>query len=156
MSQYFDEWIVVKHPGSQRPAALVLLRDTFFVAYIPLLDPRDRNGDGTVSGTEAALDLLPMIGGLSREAAIGNMMQIIAMDVRITDGHLYQQGQQRVLAATLVAINESFTSLYLGKLIGPAVAAVLGFTTLTGVSCYVVKMGMESVIKAAINRAMNH
>lgn len=30
------------------------------------------------------------------------------------------------------------------------------FTTLTGVSYYVVKMGMESVIKAVINRAMNH
>lgn len=156
MSQYLDEWIVVKHPKSKRPAALVFLRDTYFVAYIPLLDPRDRDGDGTVSSTEAAWDLLPIVGGLSREAAIGNMMQVIAMDLRITDGHLYQQGQQHVLAAALVAINESFTSLYLGKLIGPAVAAALGFTTLTGVSYYVVKMGMESVIKAAINRAMNH
>ena len=149
----FDEWIIVNHPKSRRPAAAVLLRDTSFVAYIPLLDARDSDGDGTVSWGEAATCWVPIVGDLKRGAEIGNMMQIIAMDSRVLDVNLYGQGQQQTLSALLVAVEQSITSVYLGLLIGEAAGLALAGTRLTGISYYVVKKGCEKVIEKAFQRA---
>lgn len=79
----FEEWIIVNHPLWKKPAALVGLRDSRFVGYIPLMDPRDANGDGNVSTGEWLVSKMPIFGNLSREAEIGSVMMAIAMGRRV-------------------------------------------------------------------------
>lgn len=148
----FEEWIVVNHPKLKRPAALVALRDTQFVGYIPLWDPRDSDGDGVLSASERLGAMLPIVGALSREAEVANIMQCIAMDPRVTDVELYREGQTRMLGAALVAVHEGISTVYIGKIAGPAAAALLSTTTLTGATYFVAKMGLQGVIKRMIDR----
>jgi hypothetical protein len=150
----FEEWIIVNHPLWKKPAALVGLRDSRFVGYIPLMDPRDANGDGNVSTGEWLVSKMPIFGNLSREAEIGSVMMAIAMDRRVLDAQLYQQGGQKILAAALVAVEQAISMLYIKTIAGPMAALALSGTTLTGVSYFVAKKGLEQVFKAMIDKAI--
>lgn len=154
MAAHFDEWIVVKHPKLKRPAALVALRDTHFVGYVPLWDPRDSDGDGLVSTSEWMSSHLPIVGALTREAEIASVMEFIAMDPRVLDVTLKQQGQLRMLGAALVAVQEGISMVYISKIAGPMAGAMLSGTQLTGATYYVAKKGLEAVIKSMIERAV--
>ena len=154
MAAHFDEWIVVNHPRLKRPAALVALRDTHFVGYIPLWDPRDSDGDGQVSTSEWVSAHLPIVGALTREAEIASVMEFIAMDPRVLDVSLKQQGQLRMLGAALVAVQEGVSLVYISKIAGPLASALLSGTQLAGATYFVAKKGLETVIKSMIERAV--
>jgi hypothetical protein len=154
LATHFDEWIVVNHPKLKRPAALVALRDTRFVGYVPLWDPRDSDGDGQLSTSEWAASHLPIVGALTREAEIANVMEFIAMDPRVLDVGLKQQGEVHMLGAALVAVQEGISLVYISKIAGPLAGSLLSATHLTGATYYVAKKGLEAVIKAMIERAV--
>ncbi|MDS4029974.1 MAG: hypothetical protein RKO24_06290 [Candidatus Competibacter sp.] len=149
-----DTWIIVNHSLWKKPAALVGLQNKQFKGYIPLLDPRDADGDGKVSTGEWLVSKMPIFGNLSREAEISSVMMMIALDERVMDVQLYGEGQRRLLAAAVVAIEQSISMLYIKQIAGPAAALVLSGTTLTGVSYFVAKKGLETVFKKMIDRAL--
>ena len=64
---------------------------------------------------------------------------MIALDERVMDVQLYGEGQRRLLAAAVVAIEQSISMLYIKQIAGPAAALVLSGTTLTGVSYFVAR-----------------
>jgi hypothetical protein len=150
----FDEWIIVNHPLWKKPAALVGLRDTHFVGYIPLMDPRDANGDGTVSTQEWIAANIPILGRLSTEAETGQIMMAIAQDRRVLDVQLDSQGKKVILNATLVAVEQAISMLYIQQIAGPAAALALSGTTLTGISYFIAKKGFEQIFKVMIDRAI--
>ena len=150
----FEEWIIVNHPLWKKPAALVGLRDTHFIGYIPLMDPRDANGDGKVSTGEWIASNIPILGYLGTEAEKGAIMMAIAQDRRVLDVQLDSQGKRVILNAALVAVEQAISMLYIKQIAGPAAALALSGTTLTGVSYFVAKKGLEQVFKAMIDRAI--
>lgn len=150
----FEEWIIVNHPLWKKPAALVGLRDTHFVGYIPLMDPRDANGDGKVSTGEWIASNLPILGNLSVEAEKGSIMMAIASDRRVLDVQLDAQGKRVILNATLVAVEQAISMIYIKQLAGPAAAVALAGTSLSGVSYFVAKKGLEQIFKAMIDKAV--
>lgn len=147
-------WIIVYHSLWKKPAALVGLQNNQFRGYIPLLDPRDADGDGKVSTGEWLVSKMPIFGNLSREAEISSVMMMIALDVRVMDVQLLIDGQRKLYGAALVAIEQSISMLYIKKIAGPAAALALSGTTLTGVPYFVAKKGLEQVFKAMIDRAL--
>lgn len=149
-----ETWIIVNHNLWKKPAALVGLQNQQFKGYIPLLDPRDANGDGKVLMCERLVSKMPIFGGLSREAEISGVMMMIALDSRVMDIQLYGEGQRRLLAAAVVAIEQSISMIYIKQIAGPAAALALSGTTLTGVSYFVTKKGLETVFKGMIDRAL--
>ncbi|QPK64977.1 hypothetical protein IVG45_08575 [Methylomonas sp. LL1] len=150
----FEEWIIVNHPLWKKPAALVGLRDTHFVGYIPLMDPRDANGDGQVSTGEWLASKLPILGNLSIEAEKGSLMMAIATDSRVLDVQLDAQGKKAILNATLVAVEQAISMIYIKQIAGPAAALALTGTSLTGASYFIAKKGLEQVFKAMIDKAI--
>ncbi len=150
-----DTWIIVYHSLWKKPAALVGLQDNQFMGYIPLLDPRDANGDGKVSTGEWLISKMPIFGNLSREAEISSVMMMIAMDMRVTDVQLLIDGQRRLYGAAMIAVEQSIKMLYIKKIAGPAAALALSGTTLTGVSYFVAKKGLEQVFKKMIDLALD-
>jgi len=149
-----ETWIIVNHNLWKKPAALVGLRNNRFQGYIPLLDPRDADGDGQVSFGEKLVSQMPIFGSLSRDAEISSIMMMVALDERVMDVQLYSEGQQRLLAAAVVAIEQAISMLYIKRIAGPVAALVLSGTTLTGVSYFVAKKGLEQIFKAMIDRAL--
>ena len=81
-------------------------------------------------------------------------MMMVALDERVMDVQLYSEGQQRLLAAAVVAIEQAISMLYIKRIAGPVAALVLSGTTLTGVSYFVAKKGLEQIFKAMIDRAL--
>jgi hypothetical protein len=118
------------------------------------MDPRDANGDGKVSTGEWIVSKLPIFGDLSKEAEISNIMMVIAMDPRVLDVYLYGEGQRRILIAALVAVEQSISMLYIKQIAGSAAALALCGSTLTGVSYFVAKKGLEQIFKAMIDKAI--
>lgn len=149
-----DTWIIVYHSLWQKPAALVGLQNNQFVGYIPLLDPRDANGDGKVSTGEWLISKMPIFGNLSREAEISEVMMMIGMDPQVRDVQVIIDGQRRLYGAAMVAVEQSISMLYIKKIAGPAAALALSGTTLTGVPYFVAKIGLEQAFKAMIDRAL--
>ena len=150
-----ENWIIVNHNLWKKPAALVGLKNNRFQGYIPLLDPRDADGDGNVSTGEWLVSKMPIFGNLSREAEISSIMMMVALDRRVMDVELYSAGQRRLLAAAVVAIEQSISMIYIKRIAGPAAALALSGTTLTGVSYFVAKKGLEQVFKKMIDLALD-
>lgn len=149
-----DTWIIVNHSLWKKPAALVGLQDGHFRGYIPLLDWRDADGDGEVSTGEWLAAKMPIFGNLAKEAEIGGTMMVIALDERVLDVQLYGDGQRRLLAGAVVAIEQAVSMLYIKQIAGAAASLALAGTTLTGVSYFVAKKGLEKVFEAMIDRAL--
>ena len=147
-------WIIVNHNLWKKPAALVGLKNNRFQGFIPLLDPRDANGDGKVSKGEWLCSKMPIFGNLSRETEISSIMMMVALDQRVTDMELYNAGQRRLLAAAVVAIEDSISMIYIKRIAGPAAALALSGTSLTGASYFVAKKGLEKAFKDMIDRAL--
>lgn len=70
------------------------------------------------------------------------------------DVQLLIDGQRKLYGAAVVAIEQSISMLYIKKIAGPAAALALSGTTLTGVSYFVAKKGLEQIFKAMIDRAL--
>lgn len=149
-----DSWIIVNHRLWKKPAALVGLQDGNFKGYIPLLDWRDADGDGKVSTGEWAAAKMPIFGNLAKEAEISSIMMTVAMDERVLDVQLYGEGQRRLLAGAVVAIERSISMLYIKRIAGAAASLALVGTRLTGVSYFVAKKGLEKIFEAMIDRAL--
>lgn len=149
-----DTWIIVNHSLLKKPVALVGLQNTQFKGYIPLLDYRDANSDGKVSTGEWLVSKMPIFGNLTREAEISGVMTMVALDDRVMDVGLYGEARKRLLAAAVVAVEQSISMLYIKRIAGPAAELALAGTALTGVSYFVAKKGLEQVFKAMIDRAL--
>lgn len=149
-----DRWIIVNHRLWKKPAALVRLENGYFKGYIPLLDWRDGDGNGKVSTSEWVAAKMPIFGDLAKEAEISGTMMMVALDERVLDVQLYGEGQRRLLAAAVVAIERSISMLYIKRIAGAAASLALAGTTLTGVSYIVAKKGFEKTFEAMIDRVL--
>jgi|GEM_PF-4025736 len=72
---------------------------------------------------------------------------IIARDERVLDMQLYRDGQHRLLAGSVVAIEQSISMLYIKQIAGPAASLALVGSPLTSISYVVAKKGLEQVFE---------
>jgi len=117
-----------------------------------LYDPRDANNNGVSLG-ERILSYAPILGKLVVDGEHGAMLREIALDERVLDPDLYQEGGQVIARAAFIAVKEAISAVYVGSIAKLAAGAVLAGTSLNGVSYFFARQGLQRVFKEMIDRA---